>query len=120
MSSSSDHHRHDPSHAGAGYEKSDVAIGRFVLVTLASVIFTVTVIVVLFQYFTVEKEDQFQRVVYAPESAALRDLRAKEDAELGSYGIVDDSLHRYRIPIERAMELVANEAFERHAAGTKK
>ena len=120
MNTSTDHHQHDPGHAGAGYEKSDVAIGRFVMVTLASVIFTVTVIVVLFQYFSVEKEEQFQRVVYAPESPVLRDLRAKEEAELSSYGIVDDSLHRYRIPIERAMELVANEAFERQAAATKR
>ncbi len=120
MSSSSDHHGHDSGHAGAGYEKSDVAIGRLVLVTLASVIFTVTMIVVLFQYFSVEKEAQFQLVVYAPESMPLRELRAKEDADLSSYGIVDDSLHHYRIPIERAMELVANEAFAHHASGTKK
>jgi hypothetical protein len=120
MSSSSDHHGHDSDHAGAGYEKSDVAIGRLVLVTLASVIFTVTVIVVLFQYFSVEREAQFQKVVYAPESVPLRELRAQEDAVLGSYGVVNDSLHQYRIPIERAMELVANEAFANRPAGTKK
>ena len=120
MNSANDHRGHDSGHAGAGYEKSDVAIGKFVLVTLAAVIFTVTVIVVLFQYFGVEREEQFQRVVYTPESVPLRELRAREDAELSSYGVVDDSLHHYRIPIERAMELVANEAFARHASGTKK
>jgi hypothetical protein len=40
-------------------------------------------------------------------SADLRDMRAEEDAILHSYGWVDEQAGVVRIPIERAMELLA-------------
>ncbi|HWD18661.1 MAG TPA: hypothetical protein VHB20_05235 [Verrucomicrobiae bacterium] len=39
--------------------------------------------------------------------AGLAELRAAEDAELNSYGWIDRTNHIIRIPIERAMELLA-------------
>ena len=46
----------------------------------------------------------------APESQALRDLRAREDEELHSYRYLDRDKETVRLPIERAMELMASEA----------
>ena len=42
--------------------------------------------------------------------ADLDALRARENAQLGGYGWVDEKAGRVHIPIERAMELVAKEA----------
>ena len=42
--------------------------------------------------------------------ADLEALRARENAQLGGYGWVDQATGRVHIPIERAMELVAKEA----------
>lgn len=107
------HHDHTPGETG--YEKSDVAVGRVALITGAAVVFTVAVIVVLFQFFWVEKEEQFQTAVYAPVSVTLRELRAREEAELSSYALLDDSLGVYRIPIDRAMQLMVDEAYAHRA-----
>ena len=42
--------------------------------------------------------------------ADLQALRARENAQLGSYGWVDQATGRVHIPIERAMEIMAKEA----------
>jgi hypothetical protein len=47
----------------------------------------------------------------------LEALRAEEDALLGAYGWVDREAGTVRIPIERAMELLAERAARRGAGG---
>ena len=42
----------------------------------------------------------------------LREMRAREDRILGSYGWVDRPAGRVRIPIERAMDLVVHEGLK--------
>jgi hypothetical protein len=102
--------------ADSGYEKGDVSVGKILLATVAAVIFLVVVIVMLGQFFIVETEEQVQQVVLAPESVTLRELRAREDKALNSYGIIDTTQGIYRIPIERAMKLQADEAFRKRTA----
>jgi len=63
-------------------------------------------------YYDRYREQQVYESVLAPESNQLRDLRAKEDQELHSYGYADKPAGKVRLPIERAMELVAQEARE--------
>lgn len=115
MTSHTDHHDagHGPS---AGYEKTDVAVGKVVLVTFAAIVIIGLTALAMELMFVTEKEDQFQKVVFAPESTVLRDLRAREDAELHSYEVVDTANGRYRIPIERAMQLMADEAYLKRMA----
>ena len=98
-----------------GYEKRDVAVGKLLLVTIAATMFVAAVLVVLFQFFTVETEQQVYNAVLAPESVPLRDLRAREDEILNSYAVVDSSQGIYRIPIEQAMKIIADEAFQNRA-----
>lgn len=106
-----------PEGGGAGYEKRDVAVGRLVAVTLAAVVILSAVLVGLFQLFVAESEHDIQEMVLAPESATLRELRAHEDGILHSFGVIDNARGQYRIPIERAMELVADEAFRNRSGG---
>ena len=47
--------------------------------------------------------------IQASPATDLRDLRAYEDSQLNSYGWVDKQKGTVRIPIERAIELVARQ-----------
>ncbi len=79
-----------------------LAIGMIVLgVTL----------VLLNDYFILEKEKMIDEVSMRPESSVLRDVQAHADEILTSYGVVDTAAGYYRIPLERAMKLQADEAY---------
>lgn len=54
--------------------------------------------------------------IQASPAADLQDLRAHEDFELHSYGWIDKQKGVVRIPIERAMELVARRGIAAQAA----
>lgn len=102
-----------PDHnADTGYEKGDVNVGRMLAVTAVAIVFTLAVVFFMNEFFVFEKEKMVQEMVLAPESKALRELRAREDRELHSYAVIDTASGVYRIPIDRAMELVADEAFQ--------
>ena len=105
------------------HEESDVnawAVGRFGIALLLLCIVSLAVLFGLFRYFqTRVTEVQGPERVAAPaqqppqprllsnESEELRRVRAAEDQILNNYGWVDASKGVVRIPIQRAMELVA-------------
>ena len=77
------------------------------------VLLIVGFIVVLNEYFiSVAEEIKYEQVL-APESADAREQRARETELLSSYDIVNAEDGVYRIPIRRAMELMADEAFRK-------
>jgi len=82
---------------------------------LCFILFIVIVIGVA-QYYEIFREDMVQERVLTPPSPELQALREREARELGSYATVDKEKGLVRIPIERAMELVAGDA----AAGKPK
>lgn len=63
-------------------------------------------------YFDRAWEHQVEVQQLQPEASELVNLRAREDAELKSYKYIDQGKGQVRIPIDRAMELVAKEAAE--------
>jgi len=97
----------------AGYEKKDANLKFIFGVTIVGVILIVASVAFLSEYFQYTKDAIIYEVVLSPESKKLRDLRAREDEILNSYGVIDANKGTYRIPIDRAMELVANEAYEK-------
>lgn len=100
-----------------GYEKSDVNVSYLIKLAISLVVVIVIVVVLLNEFFVVSREEIFDQVVLSPQSKALRELRAHEDEVLGSYGVVDAKKGVYRIPIDRAMKLVADEAFAKRTEG---
>ncbi|MBD3299204.1 MAG: hypothetical protein GF341_11150 [candidate division Zixibacteria bacterium] len=114
MSDEHTHNEHDtPQHgADTGYEKGDVNVGRMLVFTAIAIVFTLLVVVFMNEFFVFEKERVIQEMVLSPESKELRELRAREDRELHSYAVIDTANGVYRIPIERAMQLMADEAFQ--------
>jgi hypothetical protein len=97
----------------AGYETHDADLKPIIIIGLVSLILLVASIILIDQYFIATRERLVNEVVLSPQSIALRELRAREDEVLNSYKIVDSQNGIYRIPIERAMELIADEAFKR-------
>ncbi|MBU0982690.1 MAG: hypothetical protein KKA42_02400 [candidate division Zixibacteria bacterium] len=95
----------------SGYEKRDVNVNKVVFIGVMSIIIVVVAIFFVVDYFSVAREEVFQDMVLNPKSVPLRELRAREEEELNSYKVLDSTRNEYRIPIARAMELMADEAY---------
>ena len=92
-----------------GYEKSDVNVKQLTIVGIAIVAFIALSLVLLNEYFLIEKEAVVYSEVLKPKSMSLAELQAKEDIVLTSYQLVDSTKQVYSIPIENAMELYLKE-----------
>ncbi len=70
----------------------------------------IAVIVGVSAYFEyIYQEAVFQKVLSAP-GEQLKELRAREDGQLTKYSYADKQKGLVRIPVDRAMELFAQEA----------
>ncbi len=96
-----------------GYEKSDVSIKKVFLWAGAIAVSIIVVVILLNSFFIAEMEKKVYESVLKPESVELRDLRAKEIETLTSYKVLDEVNGVVQIPIDRAMQLMAEEAFEK-------
>ena len=105
----SEHEQHKQQ--AEGYETSDVNVTKVVAVGMVVVIVVLLFLVILNEYFIQVKEELVSEQVLTRESATLRDIRAREAEILNAYGVIDQKAGVYRIPIERAMEVYADEAF---------
>ena len=103
--------RHDTE--STGYEKRDVNVTKIALFSLLTIVLLIIVVVFVVDYFNVVTEEITEEVVLSPQSVELRELRTREAEELGSYRLLDADSGRYRIPIDRAMQLLAEEAYAR-------
>jgi NADH:ubiquinone oxidoreductase subunit 4 (subunit M) len=103
--------QHHTEHADVGYEKRDVNLPLLIIVSVLTLVVIVAALVLLSQYFVTAKEKVVYEMVLQPESSALRELRARETEILNSYKLLDSTKGVYRIPISRAMELMAEETY---------
>lgn len=94
----------------AGYEKRDVNIFMVIGVSVLLVVLLIVILVFLIDYFVESKEQMIYETQLQPESVDLNSLLAAEEEELTSYKILDMERGVYRIPIDRAMELLVKEA----------
>ena len=82
-----------------------------VLIVLTAVLLALMGIGIQYYYQTL-REHEIQQRVLIPENIQLQDLRNKEAYDLSTYGYADKAAGKVRIPIERAMQIVAQEAKE--------
>lgn len=97
----------------AGYDKTDVNITKIVGFTFTILVVLIAIIVFLYEVFIYAKEEAIYEMVLSPESKAIRELRAHEDQVLHSYKILDKENDRYQIPIDQAILVLSNEAYEK-------
>ena len=93
-----------------GYEKKDVNVKIIIGVGLAIIAFLITVFVLLTDYFNVVEAEVFYEAQLKPESTMLKEVREEENEKITTYKLIDAEKGVYRIPIERAMHLLVEEA----------
>ena len=77
-------------------------------ILLAIVLMVITLIILVGQT-AVEQRERVARSATYPE---LEETEAEAERLLNQYGMVEGEADRYRIPIDRAMDVVANEAYQ--------
>lgn len=93
-----------------GFDREEPNAGAIALLGVGVIVVLVAVVIGLQLYYDTLKEEQVYVKVLAPESEDLRNLRAREDTELHSYGYIDREQGTVRLTIDRAMELLVAEA----------
>ena len=94
----------------AGYEKRDVNIFMVIGLSVLLITLLIIILVLLTDYFVESKEQMIYEAQLQPDSVDLKSLLASEQEELTSFKILDTERGIYRIPIDRAMELLVKEA----------
>lgn len=94
-----------------GYEKRDIPAGRIIAFGILGALLIVIMLVIVTNVFLTTSEKMVEDVVLKPQSVAIRELRARETEELNSYKLLDPEKGIYQIPIDRAIELMADEAY---------
>jgi hypothetical protein len=117
---------HSPN--GAGHEESEVSV-RLIVVSLAFLAVATAVVFVLvvgiFRYFytsySTEEATRLSQPVVPPEPRIevapyeqLQQLRIKEDHILSSYAYVDKATGVVRVPIDRAIDMLAAKGLPSH------
>jgi len=93
------------------YEKKDVNLNKIILTGVISVIAIVVILVFILDFFTAVTEEIVYEQVLKPESDSLRVLRVRENEILNNYNCLDTARQVYRIPIDQAMQVLADEAY---------
>jgi hypothetical protein len=83
---------------------------RIVVFAGVGLIILVVLLVWLRSYFFLVRNETVYTNVLSVKNPKLVELRAREDAQLGSYAWVDKEKGIVQIPIDRAMELVVRES----------
>ncbi|RME25692.1 MAG: hypothetical protein D6800_07330 [Candidatus Zixiibacteriota bacterium] len=99
------HHAH-PEHP-KGYEKREANVLGIALTAFAVIALIVIIGIILNDFFIMTREETIYRSELAPISKDRLALDARADSLLTTYGPVDSTGKVFRIPIERAMELIA-------------
>ncbi|MBX7152648.1 hypothetical protein K1X84_13485 [bacterium] len=107
-------------HGGVDYERRDANPKKILIFTVTLVIIIAGLIMGLSEYFLFVTDAQVAEAVLKKEDARLRDLHAMEDEVLNSYKVLDAEKGIYQIPINRAMEVLADEAFRAQQMSSKK
>ena len=95
-----------------GYEKSDPRAAAIAAAGVGVLVLLIVVVLGLQAYYDRVHEQQVFVQVLSPVAEDYRNLRAKEEGVLGSYQYLDRAAGTVRLPIARAMELLAREAAE--------
>ena len=104
----------------SAYEKKDINPLKVIGFSAIGIALLAVILVILRDYFMVEKEAMYYETTLKPVSTELRDIRARETNILNNYKLLDPQKGIYQIPIERAMQLIAEESFAKRMQVLKK
>ena len=93
-----------------------IRVGRLALWVFGLTAAVLLVIYALIEVFERTAREEIYVKQLRPVSSILAAQRARDAERLGSYAILDEEAGIYRIPIERAMDLVAAHPERLHAS----
>ena len=99
---------HKSDYAG-GYQRQK-GRGRSALWTAVVIVVVIVFLVALNEYFLSVSDGTSYAPATKTVSPTIDEIRNAEDEILSSYKLLDSTAEQYRIPIDRAIELVAEEA----------
>jgi len=102
-------HIDKPGETREGYDHHDAKAGAVALWSVATILILVASVVVMYWLTTVTEEQQYETNVGKPLWQVSQETKAREDEQLYHYGYIDKGKGVVRIPIDRAMQLVADE-----------
>lgn len=100
-----------------GVAHEGIAAGQILAIIGAIVLALVLIVVALIQYTQITAQQVRYSAVGLSGYPELRESRTQAVRELSEYGVVDAEEGIYRVPIERAIELMANEAYQQQDQG---
>lgn len=101
------------------YENQDPKNNLIAFLLIASCFFIVAVCAFLSWMFIVARDNEHNRKIDQATYTDLQNFRKAEDAKLTSYQYLDKDKGIVRIPVERAMQLMAEEAKNAGSAAPK-
>jgi len=96
--------------AGQGFDRSEPNVRLIAIFGAGTLVLLVVAVLALQYYYDRVLEEQVFVKIQEPVSQTLVDVRAREDEALHSYRYLDREKGTIRLPIERAMELLASES----------
>lgn len=108
---------HPTTHEEVDYERSDSNLRQIVVVGILSVIVLGASFFAVEDYFSLGREEVMQETSLSVLWPGLRAIHISEAEALTKYKLLNADSGRYQIPIERAMKLLADEAFQKRESG---
>lgn len=96
--------------------RDDLNTPAIAVVGVVGAVLVFAIVVAVQAWFYNVRTEELDRKVVALPDQALGSVLAKQQADLSSYGVLDEAKGVVRIPIERAMQLVVR---ERNTAATQ-
>lgn len=94
---------------GEGYDRHEARAGLVAFISAATVAVLVVFIIGVYWLYQVSYEVIDQQQYSGVASKELLAIREREDAHLYKYAVIDKTKGTVRIPIDRAIEIVASE-----------
>jgi hypothetical protein len=96
---------------GVAYE--GIATGQIMSIAVSILLVIAVAVVIVFNWTLTRAADTAQATVDPDNYTQLREARLEATQRLEGYDVVDEEEGVYRIPIDRAMDIVANEEYQR-------
>src|SRR5580698_6767796 len=99
-----------PADPSEGFDRAEPSAGAIATFMVGSLILLVLTILAIQQYFDHIWNQAVYEKVLAPPSEQLKEVRGRDDWNLTHYLYMDKASGQVRIPVDRAMELILQDA----------
>ncbi len=100
------------SSVAAGIEPESMDVRGVMAIVLAVTAIVVAIVIAVFQMVNLEVQDVRRTVAASAGKTDLAAVELRAIEKLNNYSLIDQATSTYRIPIDRAIELIASETYQ--------